>query len=51
MNMPPEMTDVIRRWIDKAESDFLTAKYVLTMGEKCPLFHRSSLPRKLGSDR
>lgn len=36
MNEQPEITDEIRRWIEKAENDFRNAEYVITLKEDCP---------------
>ncbi len=36
MNGQPEITAVVRGWVEKAENDLRTAEYVLGMEEDCP---------------
>jgi HEPN domain-containing protein len=36
MSKPPEVVVEVLRWVEKAESDFRNAEYVLTMKEDCP---------------
>ena len=36
MNGPSEVIDLVRQWIERAEEDFRTADYTLTMPENCP---------------
>ena len=36
MSGPAERIRLVRQWIEKAEEDFRTAEYILTMPENCP---------------
>ena len=36
MSTRPDIIDEVWRWVEKAENDFRTAEYVLTMEENCP---------------
>ena len=36
MSMQPEVAAEVRRWVEKAESDFRNAEYVLTLKDHCP---------------
>jgi HEPN domain-containing protein len=36
MSVPPEVADVIRRWVRKAEHDLEAAKRILGREEACP---------------
>ena len=36
MNEPPELLEVVRRWVQKAENDLITAEHSLKLGENCP---------------
>ena len=37
MNIRPEQHKLVKQWIEKAEEDFRTADYLLTLKEDCPL--------------
>ncbi|OGG56311.1 MAG: hypothetical protein A3F84_11150 [Candidatus Handelsmanbacteria bacterium RIFCSPLOWO2_12_FULL_64_10] len=36
MNDPSELVGLVRQWVERAEEDFRTAEYTLTMPENCP---------------
>ena len=36
MSLPPEVLEVVRQWIEKAEHDLANAEHTLTMGKDCP---------------
>ena len=36
MNEQPEITSVVRGWVEKAEHDLRNAEYVLSMEHDCP---------------
>jgi HEPN domain-containing protein len=36
MSNLPERISLVRQWVEKAEEDFRTAEYTLTMPENCP---------------
>jgi HEPN domain-containing protein len=36
MSKPPEIVSEVSRWVEKAESDFRNAEYVMTMRKDCP---------------
>ncbi len=50
MNGPPEVIRQIRQWVEKAEHDFTTAEYMLTLLENCPFdtvcFHAQQCAEK-----
>jgi HEPN domain-containing protein len=50
MNAAPEVIHVVRQWLNKAEEDFTTAQYLLTLKEKCPFgivtFHAQQCAEK-----
>ena len=35
MNEPPELLEVVRRWVQEAENDLITAEHSLKLGENC----------------
>jgi HEPN domain-containing protein len=37
MSIRPEQSKLVKQWIQKAEEDFRTADYLLTLKEDCPL--------------
>lgn len=37
MSIRPEQQKLVKQWIEKAEEDFRTADYLLTLKEDCPL--------------
>jgi HEPN domain-containing protein len=36
MNGPSDVIDLVHQWVERAEEDFRTAEYTLTMPENCP---------------
>jgi HEPN domain-containing protein len=36
MSEPPELLEVVQRWVEKAENDLITAEHTLKLGENCP---------------
>jgi len=50
MSEPPEVLRKIRQWVEKAEHDFTTAEYLLTLLEGCPFdtvcFHAQQCAEK-----
>ena len=50
MSGPPEVIRQIRQWVEKAEHDFTTAEYMLTLLENCPFdtvcFHAQQCAEK-----
>jgi HEPN domain-containing protein len=36
MNAPPELTRLVRLWVEKAEHDLRNATHTLTLEEDCP---------------
>lgn len=36
MSGPSDVIDLVRQWVERAEEDFRTAEYTLTMPENCP---------------
>ena len=50
MSVPPEALLKIRQWVEKAEHDFTTAEYLLTLSEGCPFdtvcFHAQQCAEK-----
>jgi HEPN domain-containing protein len=36
MSVPPEVTEVLRRWVRKAEHDLEAARLILAGGSNCP---------------
>lgn len=50
MSGPPEAIRQIRQWVEKAEHDFTTAEYMLTLLENCPFdticFHAQQCAEK-----
>lgn len=36
MNESPELLEVVRRWVEKAENDLITAEHTLKLEETCP---------------
>ncbi len=36
MSEPPELLELVRRWVEKAEHDLTNAAYMLTLEEGCP---------------
>jgi HEPN domain-containing protein len=50
MPVPPEIREVVRRWITKAEHDLRIAEHALTLGEECPFdmvcFHAQQCAEK-----
>lgn len=50
MNIRPEQLKLVKQWIEKAEEDFRTADYLLTLKEDCPLnpvcFHSQQCAEK-----
>ena len=50
MSVPPEILRKIHQWVEKAEHDFTTAEYMLTLSEGCPFdtvcFHAQQCAEK-----
>jgi HEPN domain-containing protein len=50
MSIRPEQNKLVKQWIQKAEEDFRTADYLLTLKEDCPLnpvcFHSQQCAEK-----
>lgn len=50
MTVPPEVLEKIRQWVEKAEHDFTTAEYMLTLSKDCPFdavcFHAQQCAEK-----
>jgi HEPN domain-containing protein len=36
-SVPPEVEELVRRWLEKADHDLVTAEHTLTLGDECPL--------------
>jgi len=36
MNEPPELLEVVQRWVQKADNDLITAEHTLGLEENCP---------------
>ena len=36
MSGPPELLEVVQRWVQKAENDLITAEHTLQLEERCP---------------
>lgn len=50
MSVRPDLLNVVRQWVVKAENDLKNAEHTLTMGEDCPLdtvcFHAQQCAEK-----
>ncbi len=50
MSVPPDVAEVVRRWVEKAEHDLRNAQYTLTLQDDCPFdtvcFHAQQCAEK-----
>ena len=37
MSERPEILNIVRKWVERAQEDFDSAKFMLELGDRCPV--------------